>query len=149
MFNASIREYFPVLNVFIVCIRNTARSKSNPLLCTHVDSYMFSTLHPPGIICVHSTNLKSLLYIHILLSSCHLGLVRLLGSCATFKLMVYDVSLNAFSLPIPNVPLGVNRNVHIGVTPEPNSPPHGGSNGVFFLSAIIVAKSNFFGLNLI
>ena len=35
--------------MFIVCIRNTARSKSNPLLCTHVDSYMFNTLHPPGL----------------------------------------------------------------------------------------------------
>ena len=49
MFSVSIREYFSVLNVFIICIRNTARSKSNPLMCTHVDSYMFSTLHPPGI----------------------------------------------------------------------------------------------------
>ena len=48
MFNVSIHEYFLVLNVFIVCIRNTARSKSNPLMCTHVDSYMFNTLHPPG-----------------------------------------------------------------------------------------------------
>ena len=47
MFNVSIREYFSILNVFIVCIRNTAKSESNPLLCTHVDSYMFSTLHPP------------------------------------------------------------------------------------------------------
>ena len=46
MFNVSIREYFSILNVFIICIRNTARSKSNPLMCTHVDSYMFSTLHP-------------------------------------------------------------------------------------------------------
>jgi hypothetical protein len=33
--------------VFIVCIRNTARSKSIPLLCTHVDLYKFSTVHPP------------------------------------------------------------------------------------------------------
>ena len=49
MFNVSIREYFSVLNVFIVCIRNTARSESNPLMCTHVDSYMFNTLHPPGL----------------------------------------------------------------------------------------------------
>jgi hypothetical protein len=49
MFNVSIREYFSVLNVFnIVCIRNTARSKSIPLLCTHVDSYKFSTVHPPS-----------------------------------------------------------------------------------------------------
>ena len=48
MFNVSIREYFPVLYAFIVCIRNTARSKSNPLLCTHVDSYMLTTPHPPG-----------------------------------------------------------------------------------------------------
>jgi len=47
MFNVSIRECFSVLNVFIVCIRNTARSKSIPLLCTHVDSYKFSTVHPP------------------------------------------------------------------------------------------------------
>ena len=50
MFNVSIRECFPVLNVFIVCTRNTARSKSNSLLCTHVDSYMFNTMHPPGLI---------------------------------------------------------------------------------------------------
>ena len=49
MFNVSIREYFSVLNVYIICIRNTTRSKSNPLRCTHVDSYMFSTLHPPGV----------------------------------------------------------------------------------------------------
>jgi hypothetical protein len=48
MFNVSIREYFPVLNLFIVCIRNTARSKSIPLMCTHVDSYKFSTMHPPS-----------------------------------------------------------------------------------------------------
>ena len=48
MFNVSICEYFSFLNVFIVCIRNTARSKSNFLMCTHVDSYMFNTLHPPG-----------------------------------------------------------------------------------------------------
>jgi hypothetical protein len=47
MFNVSLREYFSVLNVFIVCIRNTARSKSIPLMCTHVDSYKFSTVHPP------------------------------------------------------------------------------------------------------
>jgi hypothetical protein len=48
MFNVSIREYISVLNVSIVCIRNTARSKSIPLLCTHVDSYKFSTVHPPS-----------------------------------------------------------------------------------------------------
>ena len=54
MFHVSIREYFSVSNVFIVCICNTARSKSNPLMCTHVDSYMFSTLHPPGILqCIY------------------------------------------------------------------------------------------------
>jgi len=46
MFTVSIREYFSVLNVFIVCVRNTARSKSIPLLCTHVDLYKFSTVHP-------------------------------------------------------------------------------------------------------
>ena len=44
MFNVSIREYFSVLNVFIV--RNTAMFKLIPLLCTHVYSYMFSTVHP-------------------------------------------------------------------------------------------------------
>jgi hypothetical protein len=47
MFNVSIRACFSVLNVSIICIRNTARSKSIPLLCTHVDSYKFSTVHPP------------------------------------------------------------------------------------------------------
>jgi hypothetical protein len=47
MFNVSIREYFSVLNVSIVCILNTVRSKSIPLLCTHVDSYKFSKVHPP------------------------------------------------------------------------------------------------------
>ena len=33
-------------NMYTICIRNTARSKSIPLLCTHVYSYMFSTVHP-------------------------------------------------------------------------------------------------------
>jgi hypothetical protein len=47
MFNVSICEYFSVLNVFIVCIRNTARSKSIPLLYNHVDSYKFRIVHPP------------------------------------------------------------------------------------------------------
>ena len=47
MFNVSIREYFSVLNVFIVCIRNTTVFKLIPLLCTHGYSYMFSTVHPP------------------------------------------------------------------------------------------------------
>ena len=28
---------------------NTARSKSNPLMCTHGDSYMFNTVHPLGL----------------------------------------------------------------------------------------------------
>jgi hypothetical protein len=46
MYNVSIREY-PILNVFIVCIHNTARSKSIPLMCTHVDSCKFSTVYPP------------------------------------------------------------------------------------------------------
>jgi hypothetical protein len=49
MFNVSIREYFSVLNVFIVCICNTAVFKLIPLLCTHVYSYMFSTVHPPRV----------------------------------------------------------------------------------------------------
>jgi hypothetical protein len=49
MFNVSIREYFSVLNVFIVCIRNTAVFKLIPVLCTHVYSYMFSTVHPPSL----------------------------------------------------------------------------------------------------
>ena len=48
MFNVSIREYFSVLNAFIVCIRNTAVFKLIPLLRTHVYSYMFSTVHPPS-----------------------------------------------------------------------------------------------------
>ena len=33
-------------NIYTICIRNTARSKSIPLLCTHVYSYMFSIVHP-------------------------------------------------------------------------------------------------------
>ena len=33
-------------NMYTICIRNTARSKSIPLLCTHVYSYMFSIVHP-------------------------------------------------------------------------------------------------------
>jgi hypothetical protein len=48
MFNVSIREYCLVLNVFIVCIRNTEMFKLIPLLCTHVYLYMFSTVHPPS-----------------------------------------------------------------------------------------------------
>jgi hypothetical protein len=51
MFNVSIHEYFSVLNVFIVCIRNTAMFKLRPFLCTHVYSYMFSTMHPPSKSC--------------------------------------------------------------------------------------------------
>jgi hypothetical protein len=47
IFNVSIREYFSVLNVFIVCIHNTAVFKLIPLVCTHVYSYMFSIVHPP------------------------------------------------------------------------------------------------------
>jgi hypothetical protein len=49
MSNVSICECFLVLNMSIVCIRNTARSKSIPLMCTHVDPYKFSTVHPPSI----------------------------------------------------------------------------------------------------
>ena len=33
-------------NKYTICIRNTERSKSMPLMCTHVYSYMFSTVHP-------------------------------------------------------------------------------------------------------
>ena len=33
--------------MYTICICNTARSKSIPILCTHVYSYMFSTVHPP------------------------------------------------------------------------------------------------------
>ena len=33
-------------NMYTICIRNMARSKSIPLLCTHIYSYMFSTVHP-------------------------------------------------------------------------------------------------------
>jgi hypothetical protein len=40
-----VREHLSVLNVSIVCIRNTARSKSKPLLDI-VDLYKFSTVHP-------------------------------------------------------------------------------------------------------
>ena len=47
MSNVSIRECFSILNMSIVCIRNTARSKSIPLSCTHVDPYKFSIVHPP------------------------------------------------------------------------------------------------------
>ena len=55
MFDVSVREFFAVLNVFIVCIRNTAICKLIPLLCTHVYLYIFSTLHP-------RVNIPSLLY---------------------------------------------------------------------------------------
>ena len=74
MFNVSIREYFSVLNMFIVCIRNTARSKSNPLLCTHVDSYMFSTLHPPGCCWASvSAALRVVVHLHVAEASVHQG----------------------------------------------------------------------------
>ena len=52
MFIVSICEYFLVLNVFIVCIRNTVVFKLIPLLRTHVYSYMFSTGHPPSLLTV-------------------------------------------------------------------------------------------------
>ena len=48
MFDVSICECFSVLNVFIVCMHNTAVFKLIPLLCTHVYSYTFSTVHPPS-----------------------------------------------------------------------------------------------------
>jgi hypothetical protein len=35
-------------NMYTICIRNTARSKSIPLLCTHVGSYKFRKVHPPS-----------------------------------------------------------------------------------------------------
>jgi hypothetical protein len=69
MFNVSIRECFSVLNVSVVCIRNTARSKSIPLLCTHVDSYKFSTVHPPRL--KHN---------QFLMMSCRHGNIWLVGS---------------------------------------------------------------------
>ena len=47
MFNVSTREYFQLWILFIVCLHNTAIFKLIPLLCTHVYSYMFSTVHPP------------------------------------------------------------------------------------------------------
>ena len=47
--NVSIREYFSILNVFIVCICNTAMLKLILLLCTHVYLYMFSTVHPRAL----------------------------------------------------------------------------------------------------
>ena len=50
MFNVSIREYFSLLNVFIVYIHNTTMFKLITLLCTHVHSYMFSTVHPRDLI---------------------------------------------------------------------------------------------------
>ena len=52
MFNVSIREYFSVLNVLIVCIRDTAKFKLIPLMCTHVYLYMFNTLHPPRFMAI-------------------------------------------------------------------------------------------------
>jgi hypothetical protein len=41
--------------VFIVCIRNTAKFKLLPILCTHVYSYMFSIVHPPSV-CIIRTS---------------------------------------------------------------------------------------------
>ena len=35
-------------NMYTICIRNMARSKSIPLLCTHVGSYKFRKVHPPS-----------------------------------------------------------------------------------------------------
>ena len=36
--------------MFIVCVRYTAMFKLIPLLCTHVYSYMFSTVHPTRVV---------------------------------------------------------------------------------------------------
>ena len=41
-------------NMYTICIHNTARSKTIPLMCTHVYSYMFSTVHPRGGGVVHN-----------------------------------------------------------------------------------------------
>jgi hypothetical protein len=35
-------------NMYTICIRNMARSKSITLLCTHVGSYKFRKVHPPS-----------------------------------------------------------------------------------------------------
>ena len=45
-------------NMYTICIRNTTRSKLIPLLCTHVYSYMFRKVHPPGIFYVLFKNIK-------------------------------------------------------------------------------------------
>ena len=55
-------------NMYTICIRNTARSKTIPLMCTHVYSYMFNTVHPPRSGCDVSTLL--LIYQFYELSIC-------------------------------------------------------------------------------
>ena len=42
-------------NMYSICMHNTTGSKSIPLLCTHVYSYMFSIVHPPRSM-VHMEN---------------------------------------------------------------------------------------------
>ena len=56
VFNVSIHEHFSVLNVFVVCIRNMAVFKLIALMCTHVYSYMFSTVHPRSQVLMKASN---------------------------------------------------------------------------------------------
>lgn len=68
--------------------------------------------------CVHFTYLLPISYIHIHLSSCHLGLVEILEFYATFKLMGCGLTLGAFGFLLLDVPLGVDLRA-----PPPNPIP--------------------------
>ena len=93
--------------------------------------------------CVHSTYLRTMLYIHSPLSTCHLELARMLGSRATCKLMGCGLPLHAFGHLLPSVPPNVNPKVHTGAPPYHDSLPRGGYEGVFS-SSTIVAKTKIF-----
>ena len=92
MFNASIREYFLVFNVFIVCIHNTGMLKLIPLLCTHVYSYMFSTVHPPSINSHRWSNIHEfvvIVQIHTILRNIFVDIhLKGKGMCVNMKVLL-------------------------------------------------------------
>ena len=75
-------------NMYTICVRNTARSKTIPLMCTHVYSYVFSTVHPPrasltpipiaiGGVSLKKSKLKYKVFhlVHVCIALCHAHII--------------------------------------------------------------------------
>ena len=101
MFNVSIHEYFSVVDVFIVCIRNTAVFKLIPLLCTHVYSYMFRTVHPPSErigVTISSLEIANIKHHDIITVVKWLGISR---ECTQLMLIISNVMEFGRHIPSP------------------------------------------------